>query len=472
MNISRVITVLAASAVVFLSLHVHVLSQQLLSVREVFNKVWDKANSRLMTTPWAGAQQVFETETTILNNVYDSANLMLRVSGGSSGGGHVIQDEGVSLTAQPSLNFIGAGITCVDNVGTTATDCTLVSGGGDFSSNTTTSIDGQLMVFSGTTGKIGRRSSGTGILITNGGVINNITQPTGAVVGTTDTQTLSGKRIDQRVVVLTDAATVTVNGDVTDIGVLNTLSQTTNFANPTGTSVNGQSLLLRVTSAAVQALTWGSEFAGSTTFALPVSTTGSDTVDYYGFRRNSATSKWDYVAGTSKQVRSYKVWMPAARCINATASLLWNAPPTVAPSATCLTGSNTQKAAAAFSDGQNFNLQSVEVLPGDWTGALDAVVKWRATPTTGSVVWQFATVCMADGETQNPAFNTASVVIDAAQSVADSVNTANIDGVTTTGCAAGELMHVRIQRDAAHVSDTMAGSADLLGVEMTIRRAE
>jgi hypothetical protein len=48
--------------------------------------------------------------------------------GGGGGGGHVIQDEGTPLTARPTLNFVGAGITCGDSPGTTATICNVLSG--------------------------------------------------------------------------------------------------------------------------------------------------------------------------------------------------------------------------------------------------------------------------------------------------------------------------------------------------------
>lgn len=41
-----------------------------------------------------------------------------------------VQDEGVALTQRPSLNFTGTGVSCVDNAGSTRTDCTISSGGG------------------------------------------------------------------------------------------------------------------------------------------------------------------------------------------------------------------------------------------------------------------------------------------------------------------------------------------------------
>lgn len=42
----------------------------------------------------------------------------------SSGGGHVIQDESVDRPAEPKLNFLGGGVSCVDNAGV-STDCTI-----------------------------------------------------------------------------------------------------------------------------------------------------------------------------------------------------------------------------------------------------------------------------------------------------------------------------------------------------------
>jgi hypothetical protein len=49
----------------------------------------------------------------------------------SAGGGYAtILDEAGVLTARTSLNFTGAGVSCVDNAGATRTDCTIAGGGG------------------------------------------------------------------------------------------------------------------------------------------------------------------------------------------------------------------------------------------------------------------------------------------------------------------------------------------------------
>src|SRR5690349_24046351 len=46
------------------------------------------------------------------------------------GGYSTILDEGAALTQRNSVNFTGAGISCVDNAGTSRTDCTVSNGSG------------------------------------------------------------------------------------------------------------------------------------------------------------------------------------------------------------------------------------------------------------------------------------------------------------------------------------------------------
>jgi hypothetical protein len=95
----------------------------------------------------------------------------------------------------------------------------------------------------------------------------------------------------------------------------------------------------------------------------------------------------------------------------------------------------------------------------------------ETTATSGDVVWQLAIICVADAETDDPAFNTASTVTDTAKGTTNQTNDAAITTVTVTGCAAGELMHIKILRDSAHASDTLAATARLIGVELVIREA-
>lgn len=152
--------------------------------------------------------------------------------------------------------------------------------------------------------------------------------------------------------------------------------------------------------------------------------------------------------------------------------------PTVdAPSPSCASGMAGAVATygnLVFDDSATEYISRTFQLPSDWTGALDLRLVWISPATTGNVVWQVRTVCRADGEASDPdafTLNAAQIITDATKGTAYLLNDATLSSVTTTGCAAGETLFLKILRDPTHASDTIADVAQLISVAMTYRRA-
>lgn len=120
----------------------------------------------------------------------------------------------------------------------------------------------------------------------------------GSIVGTSDTQTLTNKRITWRVVSMTDATSFTPTGDTADENTqANTQAAGTLTANaPSGTPTDGQRLILRIKCTNAQTWSFNGVYRDSTSIPFPSATTGASKTDYLGFLYNFADSKWDLIA--------------------------------------------------------------------------------------------------------------------------------------------------------------------------------
>jgi hypothetical protein len=112
------------------------------------------------------------------------------------------------------------------------------------------------------------------------------------VVGTTDTNTLTNKRITARIGTTTSSATPTINTDNVDFYSLTaqTVDITSFTTNLSGTPTDGQTLWIAITGTAARAITWGASFESST-ITLPTTTVTTARLDV-AFIWNAVTSKW------------------------------------------------------------------------------------------------------------------------------------------------------------------------------------
>jgi hypothetical protein len=217
----------------------------------------------------------------------------------------------------------------------------------------------------------------------------------------------------------------------------------------------------------------------------------------------AATAGTDYVSPSSTETLTNKTlnaestgnvitqpftwWLPAAGCNNTTAGTIWDLPTSTPAVAACVTGTNIQKGVLQYADTSGgFSAQITQFLPVDWTteSTVDVNLIWTTSATSGNAKWTVQFICgdVAASMTDDAAFpasgNGFNTVTTAAPGTANRLQTSTITGATLPTAGSGscvtatrELLHIRVFRDGNDGSDTLSATANLVGAQLTFRRA-
>lgn len=157
------------------------------------------------------------------------------------------------------------------------------------------STSGRLPLFDGTTGKLLKEYTETGIVKVTSGVPTAVTAPTGLILGDSDSQVVTNKRINPRVFTVATTGTATPDVSTTDHYIITGQSSSLTLSVPTGVPVDGQRLLYTISDNGTQRLIQWNAIYRAISVTLPTGTIPSGII-YAGQVYHSGSNRWDVLA--------------------------------------------------------------------------------------------------------------------------------------------------------------------------------
>lgn len=157
------------------------------------------------------------------------------------------------------------------------------------------STSGRLSLFDGTSGKLLKEYTETGIVKVTSGVPTAVTAPTGLILGDSDSQVVSNKRINPRVFTVASTGTATPDVSTTDDYIITAQTGILTISVPTGTPVQGQRLLYTIGGDSTSRLIQWNAIYSEISVTLPTGTMPSGFL-YIGSKYYSPSNRWHVLA--------------------------------------------------------------------------------------------------------------------------------------------------------------------------------